>query len=392
MTIEAGLPSPTEPPENTSTDLAMMRAALALARRGLGRVGPNPSVGCVIVKDGRVVGRGWTGHGGRPHGETEAMRRAGAAAHGATAYVTLEPCSHWGKTPPCADALIAAGLRRVVIALEDPDPRVAGAGIEALRKAGLAVEAGLCAAAAAELNAGFLQRVRLGRPLVTLKLASSLDGRIATAAGESRWITGPLARERAHLLRATHDAILVGTDTAVADDPQLTCRLPGLAGRSPVRIVLDRQLRIPPTARVIAEARQVPTWVVTLGSADPGRQKSLRDAGAEVIAAELDQAGAIDLTTTLSILGERGLTRLLVEGGGRLAAALLRAQLVDRLIWFHAPLLLGSNGVPAVAALETRALADMPHFERLATERIGEDAVTVFRARRPAEGDAPEPK
>jgi diaminohydroxyphosphoribosylaminopyrimidine deaminase/5-amino-6-(5-phosphoribosylamino)uracil reductase len=392
MTIEAGPPSPTEAPENTSIDLTMMRAALALARRGLGTVWPNPSVGCVIVKDGHVVGRGWTGRGGRPHGETEALRRAGAAAHGATAYVTLEPCSHWGKTPPCADALIAAGLRRIVIALEDPDPRVAGSGIETLRKAGFAVEIGLCAAEAAELNTGFLQRIRLGRPLVTLKLATSLDGRIATASGESRWITGPAARERAHLLRATHDAILVGTDTVLTDDPQLTCRLPGLGDRSPVRIVIDRLLRIPSTARIVADARHVPTWVVTLRSAELSRQKSLRDAGVEVIAADPNAAGAIDLATAVGALGKRGLTRLLVEGGGRLAAALLRAQLVDRLIWFHAPLLLGGDGVPAVAALETRVLADMPHFERLATETVGEDGVTVFRARRRATGDAPEPK
>jgi diaminohydroxyphosphoribosylaminopyrimidine deaminase/5-amino-6-(5-phosphoribosylamino)uracil reductase len=369
-----------------------MRAALALARRGLGAVWPNPSVGCVIVKNGHVVGRGWTQRGGRPHGETEALRRAGAAAQGGIAYVTLEPCSHWGKTPPCADALIAAGLRRIVVALEDPDPRVAGAGIERLRAAGLAVDTGLCAAEAAELNAGFLQRVRLGRPLVTLKLATSLDGRIATASGESRWITGPLARERAHLLRATHDAILVGTDTVLADDPRLTCRLPGLASRSPVRIVLDRQLRIPPTARVIAEARQVPTWVVTLRAADPGRQKILRDAGVEVIAAEPDMAGMIDLSAALELLGKRGLTRLLVEGGGRLAAALLRAQLVDRLVWLHAPLLLGGDGVPAVAALDRAVLADMPRFERVAAEIVGEDGLTVFRARRPEKGDAPERK
>jgi diaminohydroxyphosphoribosylaminopyrimidine deaminase/5-amino-6-(5-phosphoribosylamino)uracil reductase len=392
MTIEGGLPSATETPQNASTDLAAMRAALALARRGLGAVWPNPSVGCVIVKNGHVVGRGWTQRGGRPHGETEALRRAGAAAQGGIAYVTLEPCSHWGKTPPCADALIAAGLRRIVVALEDPDPRVAGAGIERLRAAGLAVDTGLCAAEAAELNAGFLQRVRLGRPLVTLKLATSLDGRIAAASGESRWITGPLARERAHLLRATHDAILVGTDTVLADDPQLTCRLPGLAGRSPVRVVLDRQLRIPPTARVIAEARQVPTWVVTLRAADPGRQKILRDAGVEVIAAEPDMAGMIDLSAALELLGKRGLTRLLVEGGGRLAAALLRAQLVDRLVWLHAPLLLGGDGVPAVAALDRAVLADMPRFERVAAEIVGEDGLTVFRARRPEKGDAPERK
>jgi diaminohydroxyphosphoribosylaminopyrimidine deaminase/5-amino-6-(5-phosphoribosylamino)uracil reductase len=388
MTIEAGLPSTTAARENTSTDLAMMWAALGLARRGLGTTWPNPSVGCVIVKGGHIVGRGWTGRGGRPHGETEALRRAGAAAKGAIAYVTLEPCSHWGKTPPCADALIKARLRRVVVALEDPDRRVAGSGIEALRKAGLGVDIGLCAAEAAELNAGFLQRVRLGRPLVTLKLATSLDGRIAMAHGESRWITGAVARDRAHLLRAAHDAILVGTDTVLADDPQLTCRLPGLADRSPVRVVLDRQLRIPPTARVIAEARAVPTWLVTLPSADPARQERLRDAGVEVIAAEADATGMLDLSAVLTLLGARGLTRLLVEGGGRLAAALLRAELVDRLVWFHAPLLLGGDGIPAIAPLGLGTLPDMPRFERLAAEIVGEDGVTVFRARRRAEDGA----
>src|SRR5712691_553149 len=255
--------------QKESFDLSIMRAALALARRGLGNVWPNPAVGCVIARNSKVVGRGWTQPGGRPHAETEALARAGGAAQGATAYVTLEPCSHWGRTPPCADALIAAAVGRVVVAIEDSDPRVAGGGLARLRAAGIAVETGLGAADAAEINAGFLQRVRLGRPLVTLKLATSLDGRIATAAGESRWITGPAARDHAHLLRATHDAILVGTGTVLADDPQLTCRLPGLAGCSPVRVVLDRQLRIPPGADIIAEARQVPTWLVTLPAADP---------------------------------------------------------------------------------------------------------------------------
>jgi diaminohydroxyphosphoribosylaminopyrimidine deaminase / 5-amino-6-(5-phosphoribosylamino)uracil reductase len=359
-----------------------MRAALALARRGLGRVWPNPAVGCVIVKDGRVVGRGWTQPGGRPHAETEALARAGAAADGATAYVTLEPCCHWGRTPPCADALIAAGVRRVVAAIEDPDPRVAGGGLARLRAAGIAVEAGLGAAEAAEINAGFFLRVRLGRPLVTLKLATSLDGRIATASGESRWITGSAARERAHLLRATHDAILVGTDTVIADDPQLTCRLPGLDGHSPVRVVIDRQLRIPLNARVFAEARQVPTWVVTLASADQARRKALGDAGVVVIPATPDPAGRIDLGTALGLLGERGLTRLLVEGGGRLAAALLRGGLVDRLVWLHAPLLLGGDGIPAVAELGLAALAHAPGFERVMSKTVGADVLTIFRTRR----------
>ncbi|MFI4949100.1 MAG: bifunctional diaminohydroxyphosphoribosylaminopyrimidine deaminase/5-amino-6-(5-phosphoribosylamino)uracil reductase RibD [Alphaproteobacteria bacterium] len=362
-------------------DLRLMRAALALARRGLGNVWPNPAVGCVVVRDGRVIGRGWTQPGGRPHAEAEALARAGGAARGATAYVTLEPCGHWGRTPPCADALIEAGLARVVVAIEDPDPRVAGGGLQRLRAAGIAVETGLCAEDAADINAGFLTRLRLGRPLVTLKLATSLDGRIATASGESRWITGEPARERAHLLRATHDAILVGTDTVVADDPQLTCRLPGLARHSPVRVVLDRQLRVPSGARVFAEARQTATWVVTLAAAHQARQEALREAGVVVIAAAPDPAGRIDVGSALARLGERGLTRLLVEGGGRLAAALLRAALVDRLVWFHAPVLLGGDGIPAVGELGRSALAEMPGFERLASETVGPDVMTTFRAR-----------
>jgi diaminohydroxyphosphoribosylaminopyrimidine deaminase/5-amino-6-(5-phosphoribosylamino)uracil reductase len=303
--------------------------------------------------------------------------------------VTLEPCCHWGKTPPCTDALVAARLGRVVVAVEDPDPRVAGAGLARLREAGLSVEAGLCAAEAIELNAGFFQRVLTGRPLVTLKLAASLDGRIAAASGESRWITGDRARERAHLLRAEHDAVLVGTATALADDPQLTCRLPGLASRSPVRVVIDRELRLPPRARLVAEARQVPSWLVTSAAADPGRQAALREAGAEVIAAETDSSGQIDLTAALRLLGERGLTRLLVEGGGRLAAALLRAGLVDRLVWINAPMLIGGDGVAAVAALAIEALADAPRFDHVATEIVGGDVLSHFRVRRNQTGDVP---
>jgi len=365
-------------------DLRAMRAALALARRGLGNVWPNPAVGCVIIKDGRVVGRGWTQPGGRPHAETEALARAGEAARGATACVTLEPCSHWGRTPPCADALIAAGVRRVVAAVEDPDPRVAGAGLARLRAAGLAVATGLGAAEAAEINAGFFHRLRLGRPLVTLKLATSLDGRIATASGASRWITGAAARARGHLLRAEHDAILVGTGTAIADDPQLTCRLPGLGHRSPLRVVLDRRLRIPLAAQLFAAVRPVPTWVVTSPTADAARVAALRDAGVEIIAADPDASGQLDLASVLGRLGERGLTRLLVEGGGHLAAALLRRGLVDRLAWFHAPVLLGGDGVPAVAALGLDAVAEAPGFMRLSSEPIGDDMLSIFRARPPA--------
>ena len=380
MAIEVRAP-PANPPSAQDLDVRSMRAALALARRGLGTVWPNPAVGCVLVKQGRVVGRGWTQPGGRPHGETEALRRAGEDARGATAYVSLEPCCHWGQTPPCVDTLIAAGVRRVVVPLEDPDPRVAGGGLHRLKAAGLDVETGLCAAEAAEVNAGFFSRLRLGRPLVTLKLGTTLDGRIATASGESQWITGPPARERAHALRAVHDAIMVGTGTALADDPQLTCRLPGLAHRSPVRVVIDRHLRMPPTMQLVASAREVPTWVLTSLSADPLRRQALADGDVTLIEIEGDSNADIDLATALAALGERGITRLLVEGGGRLAAALVRARLVDRLVWVHAPLLIGNDGVPAIADLGLEVLADAPHFERLSAEVVGDDVLTVFRAR-----------
>lgn len=359
-----------------------MGAALALARRGLGAVWPNPAVGCVIVRDGRVVGRGWTQPGGRPHAESEALARAGEAARGAAAYVTLEPCAHWGKTPPCAEALIAAGIARVVAAVEDPDPRVSGRGLRRLATAGVAVESGLLAEEAAGINAGFFQRVRLGRPLVALKLATTLDGRIAAASGESRWITGPAARERAHLMRATHDAVMVGSGTALADDPELTCRLPGLEGRSPVRVVLDARLRTPPAARLVAAARRVPSWLLTTPESDPARRAALADRGVTLIDVPPGPAGGLDLAAALQALGERGLTRVLVEGGAGVAAALLRAGLVDRLCWFHAPLLIGGDGVPAVAALGCDRLADMPSFERVSVEALGEDMLTTFRARR----------
>jgi len=362
-------------------DLRWMQAALALARRGLGAVWPNPAVGCVIVSEGRAVGRGWTQPGGRPHAETEALRRAGDASRGSTVYVSLEPCCHWGRTPPCAGALIDAGVGRVVVAIEDPDPRVAGNGIGRLRAAGLSVEVGLCAEEAAEINAGFLSRVALGRPLVTLKLATSLDGRIATRSGESRWITGSPARERGHALRASHDAIIVGTGTVIADDPQLTCRLPGLGPRSPVRVFLDRHQRVPLSARLVAEARQTTTWMVTLHSAEPARSKALLDAGVAVIEVGSDRQGRIDLAAALAALGERGITRLLVEGGAELAGALLRARLVDRLAWVHAPLLIGGDGIPALAALGLDRLTDAPGFERLSSEPVGTDTLTTFRVR-----------
>jgi diaminohydroxyphosphoribosylaminopyrimidine deaminase/5-amino-6-(5-phosphoribosylamino)uracil reductase len=355
-----------------------MRAALALARRGLGNVWPNPAVGCVLVRGEVVVGRGWTRPGGRPHAETEALRRAGDAARGATAYVSLEPCAHTGATGPCADALIAAGIARCVVALEDPDQRVAGAGIARLRDAGIDVEVGPCAAAAAEVNAGYLMHRRHGRPLVTWKVASSLDGRIATAGGNSRWITGEAARARAHLLRAQQDAVMVGARTAIADQPRLTCRLPGLERFSPVRVVADSRLRLPLTDPLVTEAATVPTWVLVLAGAAPERETAFAEAGVEVIEVEGSGEGGLDMAEALAALAGRGITRLMVEGGGRLAASLLRAGLVDRIEWFRSPVVLGGDGVPAAAALGIEAIAAGPTFRRTGLLPLGEDLLESY--------------
>ncbi|MGF1592927.1 MAG: bifunctional diaminohydroxyphosphoribosylaminopyrimidine deaminase/5-amino-6-(5-phosphoribosylamino)uracil reductase RibD [Kiloniellaceae bacterium] len=355
-----------------------MRAALTLAARGLGRVAPNPAVGCLIVKDGRVLGRGWTQPGGRPHAETEALRQAGTAARGATAYVTLEPCAHHGETPPCADALAEAGLARVVVALGDPDPRVAGRGLEILRRAGIAVEVGVCRTQAERLNAGFLKRTRDGRPLVVLKLATSLDGRIATHGGDSRWITGPLARRRAHLLRSRADAILVGSGTAVVDNPRLDVRLPGLEDRRPLRIVMDGRLRLPLTHDLVARAGEVPTLLVTHDGNPPARLHAYQDAGVEVVQVATDGDGHVSLEAMLALLGARGITRLLVEGGGHLAASLLRGGLVDRLAWFRAPLVIGGDGVAAVSGFGSERLDAAPRFLQIAMAELGRDRIDIF--------------
>ncbi|WP_425514339.1 bifunctional diaminohydroxyphosphoribosylaminopyrimidine deaminase/5-amino-6-(5-phosphoribosylamino)uracil reductase RibD [Azospirillum soli] len=363
-------------------DLRYMRAALALAARGLGNTWPNPAVGCVLVKDGAVVGRGWTQPGGRPHAETEALARAGASAHGATAYVTLEPCNHHGKTPPCSEALVAAGVARVVVACGDPDPRVAGGGLERLRAAGIAVVTGVCEAEAWALNEGFFRRIQDHRPLYTLKAATTLDGRIATHSGVSQWITGPTARAWGHRLRASHDAIMVGIRTALTDDPELTCRLPGLTHHSPVRIVVDSRLRLPLTGRLAATARAVPTWIVTREDADAARLEAFTDCGVEVIRVTADSAGLPDLGEASAVLARRGLTRVLVEGGATLAASLLRAGLADRLEWFRASSVMGGDGLPAVHGFGVDALDQMARFTRVSVRQAGEDLVESYVKRR----------
>ena len=358
-------------------DLAHMRAALALARRNLGTTWPNPSVGCVIVANGRVVGRAATAPGGRPHAEPLALEMAGGAARGATAYVTLEPCCHWGRTPPCTDALIAAGVARVVIAARDPDPRVDSQGVARLRGAGIVVEEGLLAEEARETLAGFVTRVTLGRPLVTLKLASTLDGRIATHAGESQWITGPPARQMAHALRGRHDAVMVGVGTVLADNPDLTCRIPGFRATPVVRVVADSHLRTPLTSRLAATAAESPVWMLIREGADPNRRQAFAGLGATLI--DLPGAAAgVDLTTGLKALAEAGLTRLLVEGGGQIAAALLRANLVDRIAWFHAPAIMGGDGWPAVQAFGIQRLSAMPRFVRRCVTPLGDDMLSEF--------------
>jgi diaminohydroxyphosphoribosylaminopyrimidine deaminase / 5-amino-6-(5-phosphoribosylamino)uracil reductase len=359
--------------EQRNADLEHMGAALSLAARNLGQVWPNPAVGCVIVDAaGHVAGRGFTQRGGRPHAETEALRMAGKRARGGTAYVTLEPCSHHGKTPPCADALIAGGIARCVAAIEDPDPRVSGRGLAKLRGAGIAVETGVLADQARELNVGFLTRVSKGRPFVALKLATSLDGRITTRAGESRWITGEAAREFGHMLRATHDAIAVGSGTVLADDPELTCRLKGLEERSPVRLVFDRRNRIPATAKVMT--KNPPTWIV---GDRPDFEVPLNNASDYIeIAPNTDPA--IWLAEALGELGASGLTRILLEGGATLATAFLNAGLVDRLYWFRAPIVIGGDGLPGVASLAVDRLAGSVGLRCVGSRAIGNDVLELY--------------
>jgi diaminohydroxyphosphoribosylaminopyrimidine deaminase/5-amino-6-(5-phosphoribosylamino)uracil reductase len=356
-------------------DDRFMGLALALARRGLGRVAPNPAVGCVIVDaGGRIAGRGWTQDGGRPHAETEALRQAGDRARGATAYVSLEPCAHHGQTPPCAAALIKAGVARVISAAEDPDPRVAGKGHAMIKAAGIEISVGGRKSEAQSLNEGFVSRVQRDRPAVTLKLATTLDGKIALATGASRWITGERARAHVHLLRAQHDAVMVGIGSALADDPELTCRLPGLGAKPLVRIVVDSQARLPPSSKLASSAREQPVWLITAPSADTA---SLAAQGVEILRAPASADG-LDLSAAMKLLGDRGLTRLFVEGGATLAASLVKAALVDKLLWYRAPTLMGA-GLSAVGDLGVNEVSGLPRFRRKETIRLGDDVLETFR-------------
>tara|TARA_B100001939_G_scaffold347858_1_gene371003 strand:- start:11413 stop:12492 length:1080 start_codon:yes stop_codon:yes gene_type:complete len=356
-----------------------MAAALSLARRGLGRVAPNPAVGCIIVdSQGHVAGRGWTQPGGRPHAETIALNQAGDRARGGCAYVTLEPCAHHGQTPPCVESLISSGIKRVVVATTDPDRRVNGKGLDILRQAGIEVQSGVLKKAADEVNAGFFLKVQQNRPLVTAKIASTLDGKIALANGKSQWITGAESRARGHALRAVHDAILTGIGTVLADDPALTCRLPGLEERSPIRVVLDRELRLPAECQLAQTAAEIPTWVMTACEEREKKQK-LADLGIEVINVAVGGDGKLFLPEVMKSLAQRGITRLLTEGGGKLNASLIRSSLLDRLVWFRASSLIGEDGVSAVGLLGLEKLEHMPRFTKIFDGVAGADCWEEYR-------------
>lgn len=364
--------------EAKALDRRFMQLALALGRRGLGRTAPNPAVGAVIVKDGIVVGRGWTQPGGRPHAEPEALARAGEAARGATLYVTLEPCSHVGKSPPCADAIIAAGIARVVSAIEDPNPQVAGQGHAKLRAAGIVVDVGTCADEAARDHAGHFRRVRDGRPHVILKLAVSPDDKIGAAGGKPVAITGEATRARVHLLRAQCDAVMIGIGTARADDPLLTCRLPGMAKRSPVRIVLDRALRLPGDGQLVHSAREVPLWVMTSDTAEAPAAAKLGAAGVQVLRVKTSEHG-LDLADALRTLSDKGITRLMVEGGAQVAASLVEAGLVDEVWLLRGPNEIGAEGVAALGALPLGAITQSSSFRVRASEKLDHDTLTIYQ-------------
>jgi diaminohydroxyphosphoribosylaminopyrimidine deaminase/5-amino-6-(5-phosphoribosylamino)uracil reductase len=369
--------SPAEPttPNAAADDARYMALAFTLGRRGLGKAWPNPTVGAVIVKDGVIVGRGWTQAGGRPHAEVEALRRAKKAAQGATMYVTLEPCSHQGKTPPCADAIIKAGVARVVSALEDPNPEVAGKGHEKLRAKGIAVDMGLGSDEASRVHAGHIMRVKNGRPFVTLKLAVSADGKAGLAGRKPFAITGEVAQTRVFQMRAANDAIMVGIGTVLSDNPQLTCRLPGLFERSPVRVVLDATLKLPLSTSVVATVRETPTWVFTSKKPSAIAEEILQQKGCKVFRVG-DVEGRLDLDEVLKVLSEQGITRLMVEGGPKIAGALAATGLVDELALLRGEKAIGADGIDPLEDMPLNGFTGQMHAR--GSEKLGPDTLEHY--------------
>jgi diaminohydroxyphosphoribosylaminopyrimidine deaminase/5-amino-6-(5-phosphoribosylamino)uracil reductase len=369
----------TDPAPDQDTDATFMAAAVAMGRRGLGVTAPNPAVGCVIVRDGVIVGRGSTQPGGRPHAETEAIRDAGELTRGATLYVSLEPCSHYGVTSPCADAIVHAGLSRVVSALEDPDIRVAGRGHAKLVEAGIALRTGIGAQAARRSNLGHILRVTEGRPMVTLKLAETADGYAAGGEHDPRLaITGLAANGRVQMMRAMHDAIMVGIETALADDPLLTVRLPGLEHRRPLRVVLDARLRLPLRSRLVVTAQDWRTLVIAGETASAEKQQLLEAQGVRVERVPLGPDGRLDLRAALQLLAKSGVTRVFSEGGPSVAASLIAQNLADEVILFTSPKPFGREGVPALDAASRRRLLDQKLFHQLAEGQAGLDHFRHF--------------
>ncbi|WP_342669543.1 bifunctional diaminohydroxyphosphoribosylaminopyrimidine deaminase/5-amino-6-(5-phosphoribosylamino)uracil reductase RibD [Desulfovirgula thermocuniculi] len=353
-------------------DRYFMQMALDLARRGLGRTSPNPMVGAVVVKEGRVVGRGYHARAGAPHAEVNALREAGEQARGATLYVNLEPCCHYGRTGPCTEAILAAGVKRVVAAMEDPNPLVSGRGLERLRRAGVEVTVGVMEEEARRLNEVFIKYITTRRPFVVLKAAMSLDGKIATRTGESRWITGPEARLAAHRLRDRYDAVLVGINTVLRDDPSLTTRLPGGEGRDPVRVVVDSLARIPLHARLLTQKSPAPTIVAVTERAPAEKLRRLEEAGAQVLV--IPGGPRVDLAALMEELGRREITSVLVEGGGEVHASFLEGRLADKVVWFIAPLIIGGRKAPGPVGGEGFAwLGEAVRLRDVSLARCGED-------------------
>jgi diaminohydroxyphosphoribosylaminopyrimidine deaminase/5-amino-6-(5-phosphoribosylamino)uracil reductase len=364
-------------PTPASFDRRFMEVALRLARRMLGRTAPNPAVGAIIAdeKSGEVIARSWTQPGGRPHAEAHVLVRAGERARGQTMYVTLEPCSHHGRTPPCAEAILAAGVKRVVCATSDPNPEVSGKGLALLRKAGVAVDLGVCAEEARWMAAGHILRMTKGRPFVQLKIAVSGDGLIAPGDGAPRWVTGPEARQFAHILRAQADAILVGRRTVEDDDPELTCRLPGLEDCSPRRVVLDARFKTPPSAKMFKTAERVPVTIFGGAGTPPPFP-----AGVEARHVPAAGEGRLDLKAVLESLTADGVTRVLVEGGPTIAAAFLAADLVDEVVIGRGTEALGPRGRKPLGSRGLEALADTARWQLSDERMIGDDRLTVYRA------------
>jgi diaminohydroxyphosphoribosylaminopyrimidine deaminase/5-amino-6-(5-phosphoribosylamino)uracil reductase len=358
---------------DTTADAIYMQQALTLAREGAGLVSPNPLVGCVIVKDGQVIGQGYHQRYGGPHAEVHALQAAGAAARGAVLYVNLEPCCHTGKTPPCVDAVVQAGVARVVAALRDPNPLVAGGGVVRLQQAGIAVTLGVCEAAARELNEAFIKHVTTGRPFVTLKCAMSLDGKIATRTGASQWITSPLAREEGHRLRHAADAVLVGIGTVLQDDPLLTTRLPDRRGVNPLRVIVDSTLRLPAQARVATVTSDCRTLVATTSRAAPEPLQRLRHRGLEIVMLPAYDDGWVDVEALLQYLGERKITSVLVEGGATLNATLLRHRLIDKVLFFIAPKIIGGDGLSVIGPCGVESMEQVMRLRESRGRSIGED-------------------